>query len=101
MKDTRYEIEITTCKDGTLFARIFDEYWDSHTCAVFDRAAGVFKPARYETDPPEWVREVTAPLSNPQPGCWYAVTVDNYPFGKVTGAYRIPGRHLRYRKAAH
>jgi len=96
VKTTRYEIEVSTTKNGTLFARILDDYWDSHICASFDRAAGVFRPTCYETASPEHVREITAPLSNPEPG-WYAVEVDGYPFGKVAGAFRIPGRHLRYR----
>lgn len=96
MKNDRFEIQVRTLQNGTLFADIWDSYWDGKMSAFFDPSTGTFRPACYETTPEKYIQEITAGLSNPQPG-WYAVELETYPFGKPARTYPIPGRHLRYR----
>ena len=43
-------------------------------------------------------KELAAQLANRKPG-WYAIEVEDYPFGKAARLFRIPGRHLRYARA--
>ena len=91
MERTRFEIQLSRLGDGRTFARIFDEYWDGMDTATFD-------PAHPEEVNLKAFRELAAQLSNLKPG-WYGISIDNYPFGKATRVFRIPGRHLRYVKA--
>lgn len=97
---TRYEIELRPYADGRVMATIHDDYWDSRMIAFFDPKSETFHPAVYETASEKTIQEITRLLPNPQKGGWFAVEVETYPFGKPASAYRIPGRHLRYKKTA-
>ena len=87
----RFEIKLSTCRDGRTLARIYDDYWDSMDVAPFD-------PAHPEQAGLKAFKELAAQLANCKPG-WYAIEVEDYPFGKAARLFRIPGRHLRYVRA--
>ena len=91
MTRTRFEIQLSKLRDGRTFARIFDNYWDSMDTATFD-------PAHPEQVELKAFKELAAQLANRKPG-WYAIEIEDYPFGKATQVFPIPGRHLRYRRA--
>ena len=87
----RFEIKLSSCRDGRTLARIYDDYWDSMDVALFD-------PAHPEQVDLKAFKELAAQLANRKPG-WYAIEVEDYPFGKAARLFRIPGRHLRYVRA--
>ena len=91
MKKVRFEIKLSTYRDGRTLARIYDDYWDSMDVALFD-------PARPEQVDLKAFKELAAQLANRKPG-WYAIEVEDYPFGKAARLFRIPGRHLRDARA--
>ena len=55
-------------------------------------------PEGHNLGNPEAFKELAAQLANRKPG-WYAIEVEDYPFGKATRLFCIPGRHLRYIRA--
>ena len=91
MNKVRFEIKLSSCRDGRTLARIYDDYWDSMDVAPFD-------PAHPEQADLKAFKELAAQLANCKPG-WYAIEVEDYPFGKAARLFRIPGRHLRYARA--
>ena len=91
MSNTRFEIQLSSYRDGRTLARIYDDYWDGMDTAVFN-------PAHPEEVNLNAFKELAPQLANLKPG-WYAIDVEPYPFGKPTRVFRIPGRHLRYVKA--
>ena len=91
VKKVRFEIKLSTYRDGRTLARIYDDYWDSMDVAPFD-------PAHPEQAGLKAFKELAAQLADCKPG-WYAIEVEDYPFGKAARLFRIPGRHLRYVRA--
>lgn len=91
MTKVRFEIKLSTYRDGRTLARIYDDYWDRMDVAVFS-------PAHPEQVDLKAFKELAAQLANRKPG-WYAIEVEDYPFGKATRLFCIPGRHLRYVRA--
>ena len=83
MNKVRFEIKLSSCRDGRTLARIYDDYWDSMDVAPFD-------PAHPEQAGLKAFKELAA---------WYAIEVEDYPFGKAARLFRIPGRPLRYARA--
>ena len=96
---TRYEIEVTRLKDGRLYLRAFDEYWDGVKTASLDTAT---KSPILKGDAAliAALKPVESQLAQLTPGCWYALRMPKaaFPFGKTTGLERIPGRHMLYKK---
>ena len=82
MKKVRFEIKLSTCRDGRTLARIYDDYWDSMDIDLFD-------PAHPEQVDLKAFKELAAQLANRKPG-WYAIEVEDYPFGKAARLFRIP-----------
>ena len=91
MNRVRYEAEIKACSDGSQMVRVHDDYWDSVYTVNLNRAD---RFSLHNADV-ELFDGASAILPD-EPG-WYAVEVENYPFGKPIRVFRIPGRHLRYR----
>ena len=91
MSNTRFEIQLSAYRGGRTLARIYDDYWDSMDTAVFD-------PAHPEQVDLKAFKELAAQLTNLKPG-WYAIEIEDYPFGKATRLIRIPGRYMRYARA--
>ena len=96
---TRYEIEVTRLKDGRLYLRAFDEYWDGVKTASLDTAT---KSPTLKGDAAliAALKPVEGQLAQLRPGCWYALRMSKeaFPFGKATELERIPGRHMVYKK---
>ena len=96
---TRYEIEVTRLKDGRLYLRAFDEYWDGVKTASLDTAT---KTPMLEGDAAliAALKPVENQLAQLRPGCWYALWMPkaDFPFGKAIKLERIPGRHMVYNK---
>ena len=92
---TRYEIEVTRLKDGRLYLRAFDEYWDGVKTASLDTAS---KSPMFEGDAAliAALKPVESQLAQLTPGCCYALRMPKaaFPFGKATRLERIPGRHM-------
>ena len=88
MNRTRFEIQFSAYRGGRTLARIYDDYWDAIDTAIFD-------PAHPEQVNLKAFKELAAQLANRKPG-WYAIEIEDYPFGKATRVFPIPGRHLRY-----
>ena len=91
MNKVSFEIKLSTYRDGRTLARIYDDYWDRMDVAAFS-------PAHPEEVDLKAFKELAAQLANRKPG-WYAIEVEDYPFGKATRLFCIPGRHLRYIRA--
>ena len=91
---TRYEIEVTRLKDGRLYLRAFDEYWDGIKTASLDTAT---KSPTLKGDAAliAALKPVEGQLAQLKPGCWFALRMSKeaFPFGKATELKRIPGRH--------
>ena len=96
---TRYEIEVTRLKDGRLYLRAFDEYWDGVKTASLDTAT---KSPMLKGDAAliAALKPVENQLAQLRPGCWYALQMPkaDFPFGKAIKLERIPGRHMVYNK---
>ena len=96
---TRYKIEVTRLKDGRLYLRAFDEYWDGVKTASLDTAT---KSPTLKGDAAliAALKPVESQLAQLKPGCWYALRMPKaaFPFGKATELERIPGRHMVYKK---
>ena len=92
---TRYEIEVTRLKDGRLYLRAFDEYWDGVKTASLDTAS---KSPMLKGDAAliSALKPVENQLAQLRPGCWYALRMPKvaFPFGKATELEHIPGRHM-------
>ena len=96
---TRYEIEVTRLKDGRLYLRAFDEYWDGVKTAILDTASKSPTP-KGDAALIAALKPVESQLAQLRPGCWYALRMPNeaFPFGKAIKLERIPGRHMVYNK---
>ena len=92
---TRYEIEVTRLKDGRLYLRAFDAYWDGVKTASLDTAS---KSPTLKGDAAliAALKPVASQLEQLRPGCWYALRMPRaaFPFGRATELERIPGRHM-------
>ena len=92
---TRYEIEVTRLKDGRLYLRAFDEYWDGGKTAILDTAS---KSPTLKGDAAliAALKPVESQLAQLRPGCWYALRMPKaaFPFGRATELECIPGRHM-------
>ncbi len=91
MNRVRYEAQITHCTEGVCQIRVYDDYWDivhtyrlnrTDTFSLHDADVELFNGA--------------SKLLPDTPG-WYAVEVEDYPFGKPLRVFQIPDRHKRYR----
>ena len=92
---TRYEIEVTRLKDGRLYLRAFDEYWDGVKTAILDTAS---KSPTLKGDAAliAVLKPVESQLAQLRPGCRYALRTPKaaFPFGKAIKLERIPDRHM-------
>ncbi|MDO4493895.1 MAG: hypothetical protein Q4C53_08440 [Clostridia bacterium] len=92
---TRYEIEVARLKDGRLYLRAFDEYWDGVKTAILDTAT---KSPTLKGDAAliAALKPVESQLVQLRPGCWYALRMPKaaFPFGRATELECIPGRHM-------
>ena len=82
VKKVRFEIKLSTYRDGRTLARIYDDYWDSMDIDLFD-------PAHPEQVDLKAFKELAAQLANRKPG-WYAIEVEDYPFGKAARLSAFP-----------
>lgn len=74
MNKVRFEIKLSTYRDGRTLARIYDDYWDRMDVAAFS-------PAHPEEVDLKAFKELAAQLANRKPG-WYAIEVEDYPSAK-------------------
>lgn len=95
---TRYEIEVIRLRDGRLYLRLYDDYWDRVMGATLDTASK--SPSlKGEAAIHRAFGKVGGQLANLRPGCWYALRMPKevYPFGTPTALERIPGRRMVYK----
>ena len=92
---TRYEIEVTRLKDGRLYLRALDEYWDGVKTAILDTASKS-PTLKGITALIAALKSVESQLAQLRPGCWYALRMpkEAFPFGKATKLERVPDRHM-------
>ena len=91
MNRVRYEAEIKARSDGSRMVQVHDDYWDSIYTVILNHA-DAFSVHCADVE----LFDGASTILPDEPG-WYAVEVEDYPFGKPVRAFRIPGRHLRYR----
>lgn len=92
MERTRFEIELRKdSSTGKMRCRIFDDYWDRMDYGTFE----IGHPEQIDLKAFRELRDEIAALKTG----WYAIEIGDYPFGRATRVFRIPGRHLRYATA--
>ena len=90
MENTRYEVQITTFK-GRAYARIYDNYWDTTSYGIYDR----YHPETCTIGDASTIKALATVLDG-MPDGWYAIKVEDFPFGELGNIYDIPGRNKRY-----
>ena len=92
MKKVRFEIKLSTYRDGRTLATNLRTITGTVWISIYST---LLTPNRVDL---KAFKELAAQLANRKPG-WYAIEVEDYPFGKAARLFRIPGRHLRYARA--
>ena len=91
MNRVRYEVQVKHCADGISLIKVYDDYWDNVYSYRLNRA-DTFSMHNADVE----LFNGASKLLPEMPG-WYAVEVEDYPFGKPLRTLQIPDRHKRYR----